>query len=111
MGLLVPKLLRPNWFGAWYWTRSKVSTGVVMKARDLVNQLQQHDPDEEVIALVWYKDSFDYSDDEEVILTNEAWKKIVAEMEEQGGIDSGDQQISETISEMASEYAEPKEAN
>lgn len=111
MGLLVPKLLRPNWFGAWYWTRSKVSTGVVMKARDLVNQLQQHDPDEEVIALVWYKDSFDYSDDDDVILTNEAWKKIVAEMEEQGGIDSGDQQISETISEMASEYAEPKEAN
>ena len=82
-----------------------------MKARDLVNQLQQHDPDEEVIALVWYKDSFDYSDDDEVILTNEAWKKIVAEMEEQGGIDSGDQQISETISEMASEYAEPREAD
>lgn len=111
MGLLVPKLLRPNWFRPWYWTRSKVSTGVVMKARDLVNQLQQHDPDEEVIALVWYKDSFDYSDDDEVVLTNEAWKKIVAEMEEQGGLDSGDQQISETISEMASEYAEPKEAN
>jgi hypothetical protein len=29
-------------------------------------------------------------------------------MEEQGGLDSGDQQISETISEMVSEYAEPR---
>ncbi len=63
-----------------------------MKARELVDQLQKYDPDEEVIALVWFKDTFDFDNNDDLTLTDEAWLKVVKEMEEQGGIDSGDQQ-------------------
>jgi hypothetical protein len=77
-----------------------------MKARDLVNQLQKYDPDEEVIALVWYKDTFDYEPTDEVALTDEAWSKVVEEMEEHGGLDSNDEAISNMISESVSQHAE-----
>ena len=76
-----------------------------MKARELVDQLQKYDPDEEVIALVWFKDTFDFDNNDDLTLTDEAWLKVVKEMEEQGGIDSGDQQISEQISEAVTEHS------
>ena len=61
-----------------------------MKARELVDQLQKYDPDEEVIALVWFKDTFDFDNNEDLTLTDEAWLKVVKEMEESGGIDAGE---------------------
>ena len=76
-----------------------------MKARELVDQLQKYDPDEEVIALVWFKDTFDFDSNEDLILTDEAWLKVVKEMEESGGIDAGEQQISEHISESVVEHS------
>ena len=107
MGLPMSELLRPNWSGAWTWTRSEVSTGVLMKARDLVDQIQKRDPDEEVIALVWFRDTFDDEQfREDNVLTDEGWKKVVSAMEDEGGLDSGDQQISETIADFVLEYSE-----
>ena len=76
-----------------------------MKARELVDQLQKYDPDEEVIALVWFKDTFDFDSNEDLILTDEAWLKVVKEMEESGGIDAGEQQISEHISDAVVEHS------
>ena len=76
-----------------------------MKARELVDQLQKYDPDEEVIALVWFKDTFDFDSNEDLTLTDEAWLKVVKEMEESGGIDAGEQQISEHISESVVEHS------
>jgi hypothetical protein len=76
-----------------------------MKARELVDQLQKYDPDEEVIALVWFKDTFDFDSNEDLTLTDEAWLKVVKEMEESGGIDAGEQQISEHISESVIEHS------
>jgi predicted ATP-dependent Lon-type protease len=76
-----------------------------MKARELVDQLQKYDPDEEVIALVWFKDTFDFDNNDDLTLTDEAWLKVVKEMEESGGIDSGEQQISEHISESVVEHS------
>jgi hypothetical protein len=76
-----------------------------MKARELVDQLQKYDPDEEVIALVWFKDTFDFDSNEDLTLTDEAWLKVVKEMEESGGIDAGEQQISEHISEAVIEHS------
>ena len=79
-----------------------------MKARDAVNAIQKVNPDDEVIMLLWTKDTFDDEQfREENVLTDDAWKKVVATMEEEGGIDSGDQQISEIISELVSEYSKP----
>jgi len=80
-----------------------------MKAREAVNAIQKVNPDDEVIMLLWTKDTFDDEQfREENILTDEAWKKVVVTMEDEGGIDSGDQQISEMIAEFVSEYSEPK---
>ena len=76
-----------------------------MKARELVDQLQKYDPDEEVIALVWFKDTFDFDSNEDLTLTDEAWLKVVKEMEESGGIDAGEQQISEHISDAVTEHS------
>ena len=76
-----------------------------MKARELVDQLQKYDPDEEVIALVWFKDTFDFDNNDDLTLTDEAWLKVVKEMEESGGIDAGEQQISEHISESVIEHS------
>ena len=77
-----------------------------MKAREAVDAIQKVNPDDEVIMLLWTKDTFiDY--DDESILTDDAWKKVVVTMEDEGGIDSGDQQISEMIAELVSEYSEP----
>ncbi len=79
-----------------------------MKARVAVDLIQKVNPDDEVIMLLWTKDTFDDEQfREENILTDEAWKKVVVTMEDEGGIDSGDQQISEMIAELVSEYSEP----
>lgn len=72
-----------------------------MKARDAVDVIQQVNPDDEVIMLLWTKDTFD----DENVLTDEAWKKVVSVMEDESGLDSGDQQISEIISDLVSEYS------
>lgn len=77
-----------------------------MKARDAVNNLQKLNPDDEVIMLLWSKDTFDDFSDEESTLTDEGWKKVVVTMEDEGGIDSGDQQISELIGELVIQYSE-----
>lgn len=79
-----------------------------MKARQAVDILQNINPDDEVIMLLWTKETFDYDEDDDSVLTDEAWKKVVSEFEEQGGLDSGDQQISEAISDAVSEYAEER---
>lgn len=79
-----------------------------MEARQAVDILQNLNPDDEVIMLLWTKETFDYDENDDFVLTDEAWKKVVSEFEEQGGLDSGDQQISEAISDAVSEYAEER---
>lgn len=49
-----------------------------MKVKDLIAQLSELNPEENVCALVITKEEFDYSEDDEVMLTNEAWDEIVS---------------------------------
>ncbi len=77
-----------------------------MKARDAVALIQKVNPDDEVIMLLWTRDTFDDEQfREENTLTDEGWKKVVVAMEDEGGLDSGDQQISEMIAEFVGEYS------
>lgn len=79
-----------------------------MKVKDAINSLQRLNPDEEIIWLMWNKETFDdWSDD--AVLTDEGWNKVVSIMEEGGGMDSGDQQISELIGELVTEHSEEVE--
>lgn len=49
-----------------------------MKVKELLAQLNQLDPEENVCALIITKEEFDYSEEDEVMLTNEAWDEIVS---------------------------------
>jgi hypothetical protein len=78
-----------------------------MQVKDLITTLtDNYSPDEELVVLFYSKEEFDFESDDEMILTDAGWLKIVKEMHESGGLDSADQIISETISEMAGEYAD-----
>jgi len=78
-----------------------------MQVKDIIATLNNcFKQDEELVVLFYSKDEFDYEPDDEVVLTDEGWNKIVKVMHESGGLDSADQQLSETISEMAGEFAE-----
>jgi hypothetical protein len=78
-----------------------------MQVKDIIATLNNcFKQDEELVVLFYSKGEFDYEPDDEVVLTDEGWNKIVKVMHESGGLDSADQQLSETISEMAGEFAE-----
>jgi hypothetical protein len=64
-----------------------------MKVKDLVQMVTtNYDSEDEVIVLIYSKDTFDYPEDDE--------------MESSGGLDPHDQHLSNVLSEMSSEYAE-----
>ena len=78
-----------------------------MKVSRLIQLLQeQNKPEDEVIFLCWEKHHFDYSEDDELKLTDDAWLKISNEFDlwDEAGIDVG-----EWIADAVSEHAEPNE--
>lgn len=52
-----------------------------MKVRELIKILLEKNLDDDVCSLIWFKSDFDYAEDDEVILTDEAWSKIVNEFD------------------------------
>jgi hypothetical protein len=78
-----------------------------MKVSRLIELLQtQNKPDDEIMFLCWEKHNFDYSDDDELKLTDEAWLEISNEFDlwDEAGISTGI-----WIADAVSEYAEMKE--
>lgn len=76
----------------------------MMKVSRLIEILQtQNKPDDEIIVLWWEKHHFDYSDDDELKLTDEAWLKISNECD---SWDGAGQDVGEWIADAVSEYAE-----
>lgn len=75
-----------------------------MKVSRLIELLQtQNKPEDEVLVLWWEKRNFDYSDDDELKLTDEAWLKISSEFDSWGG---AGQDVGEWIADAVSEHAE-----
>jgi hypothetical protein len=78
-----------------------------MQVKDLIETLNScYKPTDELVVLFYSKDEFDFEPDDEMVLTDEGWLKIVKVMHESGGLESADQIISETISDMAGEYGD-----
>lgn len=78
-----------------------------MQVKDLIKTLNNcYKPTDELVVLFYSKDEFDFEPDDEMVITDEGWLKVVKVMHEQGGLESADQIISETISEMVSEYGD-----
>lgn len=73
-----------------------------MQVKDLIEMLgSNYNQTEELVVLFYSKDEFAFDKD----LTDENWAKVVTAVE-RGGLDSADQVLSETISEMVGEYSE-----
>lgn len=73
-----------------------------MQVKDLINVLtENYKQTEELIVLFYSKDEFAFDKD----LTDENWVKIVNAVE-RDGLDSPDQILAETISEMVDEHSE-----
>ena len=78
-----------------------------MKVSRLIELLQtQNKPDDEVMFLCWEKHNFDYSDDDELKLTDEAWLKVCNEFDLWDGASVG---VNEWIADAVLEHAEMKE--
>lgn len=75
-----------------------------MKVSELINTLlEQNKPDDEIIVLWWEKRNFDYSEDDELVLTDEAWRKVSQEFDTW---DNAGQDIGEWIADAVVEHAE-----
>lgn len=73
-----------------------------MQVKDLIETLNNcYKPTEELVVLFYSKDEFAFDKD----LTDENWAKIVNAVE-RDGLDSPDQILAETISEMVGEYSD-----
>lgn len=72
-----------------------------MKVKALIEQLSKLDPEDDICALYWTKDLFDYEMEDEYILTKEVWAKIVNQFD-------GEEfsTVGEWIADGVIEYAE-----
>ena len=71
-----------------------------MKVKDVIERLQGYNLDEEIVALWWGKDVFDYEDNP---ITDEVWSKVVKTLDETTNLDFANQVISEEILEVLRE--------
>lgn len=75
-----------------------------MKVSELINTLLEHNkPDDEIIVLWWEKRNFDYEEYDELVLTDEAWRKVSEEFDTW---DNAGESVGEWIADAVSEHAE-----
>lgn len=72
-----------------------------MKVKTLMEQISQLDPDDDICVLYYTKDLFDYEMEDEYILTQEVWQKIVKQFDGEEFATVG-----EWIADGVIEYAE-----
>ena len=71
-----------------------------MKVKDVIKNMQNYNPEDEIVILHWTKDIFD---DEDNPLTDEVWSKVVKTLDETTNLDFANQVISEEILEVLRE--------
>lgn len=76
-----------------------------MKVKDILLLLSEMNPEENVFAIIATKEEFDYSEDDEVTLTQEAWDNVVREYETSYEYHN----LYESIGVAVAEHAEAKE--
>lgn len=75
-----------------------------MKVKELIDQLNQLNPDDSVCALVYTKSEFDFDDDDELVLTDEAWNKLCDEFDQVHF-----REIFQSLADGALDYAEMRD--
>lgn len=75
-----------------------------MKVSQLINTLlESNKPDDEIIVLWWEKRNFDYDENDELVLTDDAWRKVASEFDTW---DNAGQDIGEWLADAVTEHAE-----
>jgi hypothetical protein len=78
-----------------------------MKVSRLIELLQeQNKPDDEILVVWWEKHHFEFPEDYELKLTDEAWLKVSTEFD---SWDNAGEEISKWISDAVIDYSETNE--
>jgi hypothetical protein len=76
-----------------------------MKVSELIKTLQETaKPDDEILVLWWEKQHFDFPEDYEMKLTDEAWLKVSQEFDEW---DNPSEEVTQWISDAVIDHAVP----
>jgi hypothetical protein len=67
-----------------------------MKVKDVIKNMQNYNPEDEVVILYWTKDIFD---DEDNPITDEVWSKVITIIDNSTHLDFGSESIYNTILE------------
>jgi hypothetical protein len=70
-----------------------------MKVKDVIKNMQSHNPEDEIVILYWTKDIFD---DEVHQISDEVWAKVVKDVDD-NHLDFSSQVISEEILDVLRE--------
>jgi hypothetical protein len=65
-----------------------------MKVKDVIKNMQNYNPDDEVVILWWTKDIFD---DETLTITDDVWSKVVKVLDDENNLDFANSVISDEI--------------
>ena len=71
-----------------------------MKVKDAIKNMQNHNPEDEIVILYWTKDIFN---DEDNPITDEVWSKVVKTLDDTSNLDFANQVISDEILEVLRE--------
>lgn len=76
---------------------------MAVRVKDILEALSKYSPEDNLIVIYWDKSHFDWDEDDEYTLTNEAWDEVCEEFE--GWVDPG-KEIGEWIADSVGEKAE-----
>jgi hypothetical protein len=65
-----------------------------VKVKDVIKNMQNYNPEDEVVILWWTKDIFD---DETLTITNDVWSKVVKTLDDESNLDFANSVISDEI--------------
>ena len=65
-----------------------------MKVKDVIKNMQNYNPEDEVVILHWTKDIFD---DEDNPISDQVWSKVVKTLDDERNLDFANQVISDEI--------------
>jgi hypothetical protein len=71
-----------------------------MKVKDVIKNMQNYNPEDEVVILHWTKDIFD---DEDNPISDQVWSKVVKTLDDTSNLDFANQVISDEILEVLRE--------
>jgi hypothetical protein len=65
-----------------------------MKVKDVIESMQNYNPEDEIVILWWTKDIFD---DETLTITDDVWSKVVKVLDDENNLDFANSVISDEI--------------